>query len=176
MKFIVFFSIYLSIFISCNQKQKDPLLNKIEGLYGQKLKFKDLTDSTNIPIEFKEDCLKIIEFIDSIYCVPCKLEKIKIWKHYESELKKYNIKIILITNNTNHKEMMGILKELNITYPVYFDDKNYIKRNNEIIRYPKFQIFTINTNDEIIWIGSPIQNDKSWKLYKKFMREIIPNS
>lgn len=171
MRIIILFFV---VFLSCTSNNNKILSETIEKFYGQEFRIKELVNENSEPVKFQNEFIKIIEFIDSIDCIPCRLENIRIWKKYEKELREHNHELVLITNNSNHEEVGNMLRGLKISYPIYFDDENYIKQNNELIKC-KFQIFTLDVNNKIIWIGSPIKSKKSWNIYKKYMENIITN-
>ena len=107
----------------------------------------------------------IICYIDSAACTVCALQWLNLWTLRKEELKKMNTGIVLIVNNPEEEVVYNTLESLQLEFPVTFDKLSTIKQKNDILINKS--VFMINKEKEVIWLGLPIQNEKTWDLFCK---------
>ena len=122
----------------------------------------------NKHINSNENLLVII--IKSEDCHECALKNINMYKYYDQDFSTYRTKILLVTERNNEKEITMLLESMSINYPVVYDDNNEFVNKNKFVN-PLLYTFAINKKKEIIWIGSPITDDKTWHLFCKQMQK-----
>jgi len=172
----LFLSIVLSLFIiifffACNKEKGkkvsqfmgDPLLlpEKSEVLYKDSLYKKD------IPINNKAK-LKISTLLWGD-CHSC-ITDLKKWEElYQYVAKKNEVEILfyLYTSDLEFFRRNLYNKEIH-KYPLILDEKlKYIDENNLPFKNKVYQTFLLNSGNEVILVGNPINNDKLMKLYKQ---------
>ena len=104
-------------------------------------------------------------------CNECSLKNISIFKHYNSIFSLYNTNIVLITERSNQEEITMLLNKMDINYPIIYDDNYEFINKNKLMTDPILYTFVINAKKEIIWIGSPITDSKTWDLFYKLIQK-----
>ena len=152
----------LCLMLSCkndNGKKYDYLYD----ILGKKIEFtKSVTLDTNY--------VNVIHYIDSQDCLSCEISSLGIWKSYKNQLENNGIKVVSVikADTTIKGEVASIAKQLNINYEFQFDvdslfrDVNNLKTENRFVN-----VFTINEEREIIWIGFPLFSEETWKTFLK---------
>ena len=179
-KFILIFISFI-IFSCVKQPKETDLTLEMKRFYGKKVSFTD-----NLIYSQKKDSLqlsnllikpyKLIVYVDSAACTPCSLEKMTLWKKYNKELIKLNVTLIFMICHSNIHKINDILHELQIINPVFLDVNGVFAKINQLPKNPELRTFLLNPDNQIIFIGAPIQNEKSWILFEKIMNKLIANN
>jgi hypothetical protein len=110
----------------------------------------------------------IIIYINPGECTSCSMNQLIPWKLYGNTLNKHNTSILLVLHNTDEQKVNEILKSLEIQFPVVFDKEGKFRiANDKIFRVAHNDIFVIDKNKNVIFIGSPIANEKQWREFIK---------
>lgn len=114
---------------------------------------------------------KILVYIDSIGCTPCKFQTSK-WQILidTCQQSQLNNSFLFVIHSTNYNELNIDFLIQNFSYPVIYDSKNDFYKLNHFPKEP-YQIFLLDKDNKVILIGSPINNPKMWKLYKKIISQ-----
>ena len=123
-----------------------------------------------------DSCILVNDFtifcyIDSADCTVCSMQWLNLWSHRENELEKLNTGIVLIVNNTDEKAVNDAIEHLQLRFPVVLDNFSNIKKSNPIFM-SKNSVLTINKEKEVIWLGIPIESEKTWNLFIKTLRKL----
>lgn len=87
-----FYCILIYCCISCGRNSVPEVLKQF---YGKKISYENLSDINGVLLaEDSTACFRIIHYIDSSECVPCKLENLNLRKKHQQELSDLQIKII----------------------------------------------------------------------------------
>lgn len=171
MKIYILFVFTIFIIVSCiNKKNIDP---EIKAFLGSTI---ITTDSltTSIQSHYSDKDYIMLIYFTSEDCAPCVLEKVNLLKTYKNEFSKFRTGIILMIQDCNkNDDVKFIMKEMGIDYPLVFDYKESFKSKNKAMDKNICQTFIMNKQNKVIWIGSPIQNEKSLTLYRKMMKKLI---
>ncbi len=162
MRINILFVVLFCLMLSCksdNKKVHDHLYN----ILGKKIEF---TKSVSLDTNY----VNVIHYIDSQDCLSCEISSLGIWKSYKNQLENNGINVVSVikADTTLKGEVASIAKELNINYEFQFDvdslfrDVNNLKTENRFVN-----VFTINKEREIIWIGFPLFSDETWKTFLK---------
>lgn len=157
-------------FLSCNKLKEQPKTiieewYKKEILFPKKLMIKCLGhDTTNSYILNHQ--YKIVVYIDSMGCTPCKLQLYQ-WKEFidSSHLKRYDVSFLFIVQSTNYKGLEEELYISRFTYPIIYDPNDEFNKLNRFPKEDKYRTFLLDDKNRIVLIGSPIRNDNVKKLY-----------
>lgn len=164
------------VFFLCGcfkQSKKDKLVSEMRAFYGREISFTDNLFLSKGNDSILTECLtapyKIIAYVDSVRCTPCALEKMTLWEKYTPKLEAWNISLLFIVRNSNIDEVEETVKELQIPFPILFDVNGEFEYKNQLPADPLLRIFLLNQDNQVIFIGAPIQNEKSWTLFEKTM-------
>jgi len=114
----------------------------------------------------------IICYIDSSNCSVCAMQWLIGWSARADELKNMNTNIMLIARNSDEEAVHDALEQLHLTFPLTFDPFYTIKQNNAIIMN-QHAVFAVNKEKEVVWLGLPIANEKTWNLFCKTIRQLL---
>ena len=93
------------------------------------------------------------------------------FKYYDKDFSTYKINILLVTERNNREEITILLESMSINYPVIYDDNHEFVNKNKFMKNPLLYSFVINKKKEIIWLGSPITDKRTWDLFCKQMQK-----
>ncbi|MCM1616509.1 hypothetical protein [Phocaeicola massiliensis] len=152
------------LYISCNSKKSD-ISEQIKSLRNETI---NLDGSV---IDTLQTSKILILVPDTGDCTPCTMQ-VYDWYIYKLDLKRHNINcdIIYILNdsiklnpNVNsimHRYSLHQTKNLSLFY----------SKNKKLKNIP-FTTFLIDKDNKIKLIGSPIDNERLWALYKQLLTE-----
>lgn len=152
------------LYISCNNKKSD-ISEQIKSLRNETI---NLDGSV---IDTLQTSKILILVPDTGDCTPCTMQ-VYDWYIYKLDLKRHNINcdIIYILNdsiklnpNVNsimHRYSLRQTKNLSLFY----------SKNKKLKNIP-FTTFLIDKDNKIKLIGSPIDNERLWALYKQLLTE-----
>lgn len=141
---------------------------------------KEIIFPTNLPftIENRDTILyptsdttkyKIINYVDSIGCLSCKLQLLE-WLDFIAEIdsiSQKNVSFYFYFHPKQRKELIGILEQEEFVYPICIDDNDEINRINQFPKNKKFRTFLLNNENRIILIGNPMHSPQIKELYVK---------
>ena len=160
--FILTFLMSLLYLCSCNSKKSD-ISEQIKNLRNKTI---NLDGSI---IDSLQTSKILILIPDTGDCTPCTMQ-VYDWYVYKLDLEKHNINcdIIYILNDsikldTNVNEMIHRYSLIQVKKLSLFYSKN------EELRNTPFTTFLIDKDNKIKLIGSPIDNERLWNLYKHFL-------
>lgn len=162
------------------QSKEDKLSSEMKAFYGKKILFTDNLfrnkgDDSLAMNPIQHIPYKIVAYIDSVGCTPCALEKLTLWEKYIPRLEQWNVSLLFIVRNSNIGEVEQVVQEFRIPFPIFFDPGGLFETTNRLPANPLFRIFLLNQDNQVIFIGAPIQNEKSWTLFEKTMQRLIAN-
>ena len=119
---------------------------------------------------------KIIVYINSAGCVECSLGKsLPYWVQNIKEIESTELKnrtcFIFIINSNNPKQVASHFHNTQFNYPIYFDHTDEFNKRNRLPENPLFHVMLLNKENKVLLIGSPVNNDKMWNMYKKHIIE-----
>ena len=152
----------LCVLLSC-KNDNVRAYGDLYDMLGRKI---ELTSSVSLDTNY----VNVIHYIASQDCLSCEISSLGIWKSYKNQLENHGIKVVAVikADTTIKGEVASIAKQLNINYEFQFDvdslfrDVNNLKTENRFVN-----VFTINEEREIIWIGFPLFSEETWKTFLK---------
>lgn len=113
---------------------------------------------------------KILIYIDSIGCSPCRLQ-LPEWKTLMNECKQSNIEIsfLFVIHSSNYRPLESEFYFEDFSYPVIYDYNNDINKMNQFPKEHNFHTFLLDKDNKVLLVGSPINNRKMWRLYKQHL-------
>lgn len=157
--------LFFIIFISCNSKVTKNV-SEAKSLIEKEIYFEDYTLIDSL----LQNKYLLISFVDSGKCTPCSLQKVQSFNANKERLKKLNIEVLLIINNTDNTSIEKTLKDLNINFSTIVDKKGRFKTNNLIPSDTKYHDFIIDKSYKVFWVGSPFFNIESWEKFNHLIK------
>lgn len=124
------------------------------------------------PIKANGSHYKMVVYVDSSECTPCSLSKLRFWNPLikKARTAKKDIDYIFIVA-PKPSEIDDINLELSITdlqSSIYLDTAYVFREKNPSIPNDrKYHSFLLDYRNEIKFVGSPVLNKKTLKLYKE---------
>lgn len=120
-----------------------------------------------VDFNYRDAEYKILVYTDSIGCTSCKLQLPK-WKRMIAEVDSLtggSVPFLFYFHPKDPKELRFYLRRDNFTYPVCFEEDDYINRLNRFPSDMTFQTMLLNKENKVVAIGSPVLNPKIKDLY-----------
>lgn len=131
---------------------------------------------TPIEYDMSNADYKIITYIDSAGCVPCRM-KLASWKEIINEyngISDSEIAFLMIVNaSEKRRDLKIIMEQFKFPYPASFDPDNKFFESNSLPENEHFHTFILNINNEVIAAGNPADNPKVRALYRKIILDGI---
>ena len=171
MKHIVWI-ICLWLLASCSESREEAMLRLVNEWKDKSViipvrsvftvQGKDVVD-----FNYRDAEYKILVYTDSIGCTSCKLQLPK-WKRMIAEVDSLtggSVPFLFYFHPKDPKELRFYLRRDNFTYPVCFEEDDYINRLNRFPSDMTFQTMLLNKENKVVAIGSPVLNPKIKDLY-----------
>ena len=171
MKHIVWI-ICLWLLASCSESREEAMLRLVNEWKDKSViipvrsvftvQGKDVVD-----FNYRDAEYKILVYTDSVGCTSCKLQLPK-WKRMIAEVDSLtggSVPFLFYFHPKDPKELRFYLRRDNFTYPVCFEEDDYINRLNRFPSDMTFQTMLLNKENKVVAIGSPVLNPKIKDLY-----------
>lgn len=149
------------LFYSCNSKKQDKIA-EVSNLIGREVEINDL----NIDLSSNKILILVGDTAD---CTTCAMQ-IYDWYIYKLDLDKHDLDcdVIYILNDSIRLDsnVKMLMKRYNLHYKRGLSS---FMRRNQILNNNSFTTYLIDKNNRIQLVGSPIENEHLWKLYKKVL-------
>ena len=175
--FYLYILIALTIFFSCQDKQKEEkkqiaqLVNEWQGkqiVFPENLTFtRYLTDTTDFQIP--ESDYKVLIYVDSIGCTSCKLQLHK-WKElieYTDSATQGKVPFLFFLHPKDTKEICYLLKRDGFDRPICIDLEDQLNKLNKFPANMTFQTFLLDKDNKVAVLGNPVHNTAVKDLYLK---------
>jgi len=113
----------------------------------------------------------IVCYVDSANCTTCSMQWLQYWASHEDELKELNTGIALVVRNPDEEAVRDALDQLLLHFPVTFDMSSTFKQNNKLLLTQQ-SVFAVNKEKEVVWLGLPIESDKTWQQFCKTIKHL----
>lgn len=179
MKHVFWLSIL--IILSCNREERE-IKDIIDKWQNRQIYFPECVETkiygrdTILP-EWASNQYKILNYIDTNGCTPCRLKFFE-WKMFLLEAQKMNLNISLlfVVYATDYRLLEIVQKENGFDYPIIYDRKDSINLLNNFPKNANYQTFLLDDQNKVILVGSPVRNDSMWELYKNTMIDSLPKT
>ena len=171
MKYIVWI-MCLWLLASCSESREEAMLRLVNEWKDKSViipvrsvftvQGKDVVD-----FNYRDAEYKILVYTDSVGCTSCKLQLPK-WKRMIAEVDSLtggSVPFLFYFHPKDSKELRFYLRRDNFTYPVCFEEDDYINRLNRFPSDMTFQTLLLNKENKVVAIGSPVLNPKIKDLY-----------
>lgn len=167
--------IILGIAASCSGRSDDQR-EVLSGLLGREIAIPDelsaIIQGVVTPSDMSDADFKIITYIDSAGCVPCRM-KLSFWNDVIDEFKAtdddINVEFLMILNTRLSAEMSRLIDEEKFMHQVCFDPEGLFEAANPLPRPDPYHTFLLNADNEIVAVGNPVANPKVMDIYRKII-------
>lgn len=130
----------------------------INGFVGKSVLLPQLSDKS---LDYR-----IVIFVDTMDCVPCRLQLDK-WRQLEKNINS-NYDITFVTCQFYCDTLRKMIKDSKLVNAnVIVDSENLLQNINRAHLYMIMNTFLLNSKNEIVLVGSPFYNDHMMNLYVK---------
>lgn len=168
----IFWIMCLWLLASCSESREEAMLRLVNEWKDKSViipvrsvftvQGKDVVD-----FNYRDAEYKILVYTDSVGCTSCKLQLPK-WKRMIAEVDSLTggrVPFLFYFHPKDSKELRFYLRRDNFTYPVCFEEDDYINRLNRFPSDMTFQTMLLNKENKVVAIGSPVLNPKIKDLY-----------
>ena len=168
----IFWIMCLWLLASCSESREEAMLRLVNEWKDKSViipvrsvftvQGKDVVD-----FNYRDAEYKILVYTDSVGCTSCKLQLPK-WKRMIAEVDSLtggSVPFLFYFHPKDPKELRFYLRRDNFTYPVCFEEDDYINRLNRFPSDMTFQTMLLNKENKVVAIGSPVLNPKIKDLY-----------
>lgn len=168
----IFWIMCLWLLASCSESREEAMLRLVNEWKDKSViipvrsvftvQGKDVVD-----FNYRDAEYKILVYTDSVGCTSCKLQLPK-WKRMIAEVDSLTggrVPFLFYFHPKDPKELRFYLRKDNFTYPVCFEEDDYINRLNRFPSDMTFQTLLLNKENKVVAIGSPVLNPKIKDLY-----------
>lgn len=175
-KFLIL--IVLTLIVSCKKNTpNEKIAEELKSFYGQTITFPDeLKNISDESPDFKDyacpKSYKIIAYIDSADCTPCTLQSFALWKNFTEKLEQSDAELIIILKSGPNPEIQETFNFYDMHFPAFINPKGDFKIENHLPTSTLLHTFLLDKNDQVAFVGSPIQNENSWQLFQKVISQL----
>ena len=168
----IFWIMCLWLLASCSESREEAMLRLVNEWKDKSViipvrsvftvQGKDVVD-----FNYRDAEYKILVYTDSVGCTSCKLQLPK-WKRMIAEVDSLtggSVPFLFYFHAKDPKELRFYLRRDNFTYPVCFEEDDYINRLNRFPSDMTFQTMLLDKENKVVAIGSPVLNPKIKDLY-----------
>lgn len=173
--------LFLFLFLSCTQKEKNPFTDFIEEWEGKEIIFPNgmtfmryAKDSVDYPVE---STYKVLTYVDTTGCSSCKL-RLNEWKELIKQADTIvpgKLSFVFIFQPELQDDLPALLETAGFELPIYIDKDNRFQHLNKMPQGDiLLQTFLLDPDNKVVMIGNPIYSARVWPLcIKKALGENI---
>lgn len=176
-----FFSLFVFLLLSFTACTELQLAIKIHKVKHHKIILPDVLlciDNGSESLIYNDDEIQhsqYIVYIDSSECKTCILahpEQFEALYQLRDAHRSFGIKIILSPETDYLSEIVEEIRNLNLTFPIFFDIENKFSSSNAFLPDDyRFHSFLLDKQMKPIFVGSPFANKKAKALFEKKLHE-----
>lgn len=164
---IVFTFVVVMQFVSCNQDTK--LKRDVETLYSMRITLpydrmiKIEEDDESNHIDPQHSPFKMILFVDSTECSPCRMKSMYQWNEflYLEKEEKVDFVFIFQPKEFTNGQMKTDLLQSGLEHSIYADTCGaFLNSNKELPGNAMLHCFLVNEKDSVVLVGDPTRNTK----------------
>lgn len=173
MRPLIYIITLLLMMVSCKQSEREKLTNIVSEWNNKEILFPSDTAfmyhnlSSLQKINMKHNKFTILNYVDSIGCISCKLQLLK-WDEFIyliDSVSGGDVPCLFVFHPSSKKDLIKLLKRKRFNYPVYIDENDAFNKLNHFPTNIDFQSFLLDENSKVLVVGNPILNPHIKKLY-----------
>ena len=119
-----------------------------------------------------EASVRMIALFDSTFCASCHLPNMKVWNEVIAYSKASHSRFEpIFIFSPKQEEVVSLKQSLRdnmFEWPLFIDENgDFLKNNHVIPQDSRFHTFLLNSENKIILVGSPVNNEVLWDMYKE---------
>lgn len=126
---------------------------------------------TPIDYDMSDADYKIITYIDSSGCTPCRM-KLPLWNELINEFKSsedVEVGFLMILNSEPDKEIIYDIKRDAFLHPVVFDSDGLYDSANRLPAGDEYHTLLLDIDNRVVCVGNPVFNPKIRELYRQII-------
>ena len=112
-------------------------------------------------------------------CNSCRIQHLKDWdsiiEEEENTTGLFKVLFIFTPNSLSPDKVPRLLHLEEIKHPVFWDSSGEFSKLNPELQQPLGRGVSLDVNNRIILVGSPLYNSRLWELYRRTIYELIGN-
>ena len=150
-------------------------VRRLSQMLGERIDFPtsmQTADDRNVTA-FVPDTSKshIVVYFDSMSCQSCSIKRIPEWDEFIDSLSRIcsdsEVIFVLSPKTTDYREARNAMITFSRDYKIALDSMGTFANSNPCLSNDaRFHTFLLNPQNEIIIVGSPLNNQAMWNLYK----------
>lgn len=128
---------------------------------------------TPIDYDMSDADYKIITYIDSSGCTPCRM-KLPLWNELINEFKSsedVEVGFLMILNSASDKEIIFDIKRDAFLHPVVFDSDGLYDSANRLPAGDGYHTLLLDIDNRVVCVGNPVFNPKIRELYRQIITD-----
>ena len=116
----------------------------------------------------------LVIYLPTEECVPCKMEHVRLLRHYQSDLERFGTGVAVVIQDTaREREIRDMFERERLDYSLVCDRDDELIGLNPTIANPLCHTFIMDRGGRVVWIGSPVLNEQSLERYRKAMEALL---
>lgn len=158
---------------SCGESRKERIVRLLREWDGKEIFFPPhsiftIQGNDTVDFEVSGSQYKVVTYLDSIGCTGCQLQ-LAHWQKFMSEVDSVSginhVSFLFYLHPKDIEEVGYITRRDNFTHPICLDEKDDFNRYNHLPVEKDFHTFLLNSENQVVAIGNPVNNPKVKKLY-----------
>lgn len=179
MKCFTIISLCFLLLWSCNSKER-KIRKIVEAWQGKEILFpphfelKSFGRDTSLEAILGKE-YKIFNYIDTNGCTECRL-KLEGWQNLKAEADSLHLNVtFLFAAYVKNYEELEMFQYINRFEGIFiYDRNNRMDSLNHFPASPLFRTFLLDSENRVILVGNPVENERLWELYKIRMKNEKP--
>lgn len=168
----------LSLFVSCQETEKERFTRMVNEWMGEEIKFPEHSVFTvqgkdTVDFVFRDADYKVVSYIDSTGCTGCKLQLLE-WRAFMHDMDSISgnpVSFIFYYHPKDVNELIYNIRFEDFDYPVCIDEKDCFYKCNGFPKIFSLNTFLLNKQNKILAIGNPIIDVGVRKLYFEILNK-----
>ncbi|MDR1860177.1 MAG: hypothetical protein LBR06_04580 [Bacteroidales bacterium] len=175
----------VTLMVACTgNSRKQEIIRLVKAWQGKEIVFPDgmvfpRLVSDTVPFDVPKDSWKVLVYLDSSGCTPCKLQ-LGLWEKFIAELDSISggtVPLLLFFHpKDNYLDVELLIKQAHFEYPINLDTKDSLNKLNKFPKDERLCVFLLDTNNIVRIIGHPVYNLRIKDLYFKNIKEAKKNA
>lgn len=166
------------LIVSCKETETERLTRLVNEWNGKTIYYPDsmrLTayslDSVKIKYDKEQSMYTILNYVDSIGCLSCKLQ-LKRWKELMEDLDSIspnNVNCLFVFNSNEKEKLIKLLRKAKFDHFVYIDVTDTLNKLNKFIKDESFRTLLLDKDDRVVAVGNPVHVQRIRELYENII-------
>lgn len=172
---VALYVISIALLLACNRNNRNVC--DVEKMLNKTIIFPDdyIELSCNSAKSFDSlmnQDLKIVSYMDNVYCSPCIVKTLRIWQEEIRRIDE-NLAYIIVIHSDESGGFIGLSDTLTLKYPIlFYDSSSFAEQNHLTGLLARNRTFLLNKRNEVMLVGEPFGKSDLTNLYVKRISEL----